>query len=142
MLAKLWKKVLLAVCIIACLFNITSKLVNRHSLKENLENANDGITVFNIFQKKEIEVTETDEVIDNVMSANYSEQTSETETDSMVVVENMPETQNSNETENASTENVEQDVVLEENTENAEQQENSEPTTFTYKNYLTNLFNF
>ena len=35
MLAKLWKKVLLAVCLVACLFNITYKLVNRHSLKEN-----------------------------------------------------------------------------------------------------------
>ena len=39
MLAKLWKKLLFAICIIACLFNITYKLVNRHSLKSNLEMA-------------------------------------------------------------------------------------------------------
>ena len=51
MLAKLWKKILLAICIIACIFNIMSKLVNRHSLKENLESANDGVTVFDIFKK-------------------------------------------------------------------------------------------
>ena len=49
MLAKSWKKILLAVCIIACIFNLTSKLVNRHSLKENLQSANDGETVFDIF---------------------------------------------------------------------------------------------
>lgn len=136
MLAKIWKKFLLAVCIIACLFNITSKLVNRHSLKENLENANDGITVFDIFQKKEIEVTETDKVIDNVMSANYSEPTSETENDSTVV---NTETTNSNET-------VEQNVVEQEGqetTDNTEKQEQTnDPKSFKYKDYLTNLFNF
>ncbi len=46
MLAKLWKKVLLAICIIACLFDVTYKIVNRHSLKVNLESVNDGVTVF------------------------------------------------------------------------------------------------
>ena len=68
MLAKLWKKVLLAVCIVACIFNIMSKLVNRHSLKENLDNANDGVTVFNIFQKDEIVETESKPIIDGVMN--------------------------------------------------------------------------
>ena len=51
MLAKLWKKVLLGICIIACLFNITSKLVNRHSLKENLQSVNDGKTIFDLSGK-------------------------------------------------------------------------------------------
>ena len=45
MLAKMWKKVLLAVCIIACIYNVMSKLVNRHSLESNLKSANDGNTV-------------------------------------------------------------------------------------------------
>ena len=36
MLAKLWKKVALVVCIIAILFNITYKLVHRTNLKEQL----------------------------------------------------------------------------------------------------------
>lgn len=53
MLAKMWKKVLLAVCIVACIFNIMSKLVNRTSLEENLKSANDGNVVFDIFTKKE-----------------------------------------------------------------------------------------
>ena len=52
MLAKLWKKILLAVCIVACLFNITHKLVNRHSLKENLQSVNDGETIFDLSRDK------------------------------------------------------------------------------------------
>lgn len=68
MLAKLWKKVLLAICIIACIFNIMSKLVNRHSLKENLESANDGVTVFDIFKKDEVQVSESEEIIEGVIN--------------------------------------------------------------------------
>ena len=52
MLAKLWKKVLLAVCLVACLFNITYKLVNRHSLKENLQSVNNGETIFDLSKDK------------------------------------------------------------------------------------------
>ena len=36
MLAKIWKKVCLAILIIACLFNVVSKLVNRISLNKEL----------------------------------------------------------------------------------------------------------
>ena len=36
MLAKIWKKLLLAVLVIACLFNIVSKLVNKVSLNKEL----------------------------------------------------------------------------------------------------------
>ena len=36
MLAKIWKKICLAILIIACLFNIVSKLVNRISLNNEL----------------------------------------------------------------------------------------------------------
>ena len=37
MLGKVWKKVLLLILIIACLFDITLKLVKRNSLKNELE---------------------------------------------------------------------------------------------------------
>ncbi len=37
MLAKYWKKIGLIILIICCLFNITSKLVKRTSLKEQLK---------------------------------------------------------------------------------------------------------
>ena len=36
MIAKYWKKIGLIVLVIACLFNIVSKLVKRTSLKEQL----------------------------------------------------------------------------------------------------------
>lgn len=37
MLGKSWKKILLLVLIVACLFNIVTKLIQRNSLKEELQ---------------------------------------------------------------------------------------------------------
>lgn len=37
MLAKIWKKVLFFILIVACLFNIVTKLVNKTSLEKELE---------------------------------------------------------------------------------------------------------
>ena len=42
MLAKVWKKVALAVCIIAILFNVTSKLVQKTNLKDELQSVLGG----------------------------------------------------------------------------------------------------
>lgn len=39
MIAKVWKKVLLFIFIIACLFNITNKLVHKASLNKELESS-------------------------------------------------------------------------------------------------------
>ncbi len=39
MLGKVWKKVLLIVLIVACLFNITIKLVKRNSFKQELQSS-------------------------------------------------------------------------------------------------------
>lgn len=39
MIAKVWKKVLLFVLIIACLFNIVNKLVHKASLERELESS-------------------------------------------------------------------------------------------------------
>ena len=36
MLAKSWKKICIAILIIACLFNVVSKLVNRVSFKKEI----------------------------------------------------------------------------------------------------------
>lgn len=38
MLAKIWKKVLFAICIIACIYNVMNKLVSRTSLEVQLNN--------------------------------------------------------------------------------------------------------
>ena len=88
MLAKIWKKVLLAICIIACIFNIMSKLVNRHSLKENLESANDGETVFSIFQKDEVVESESKPIIDGVINQE-TETTNETTVSNDEVINNV-----------------------------------------------------
>ncbi len=39
MLAKIWKKIGLFILIVACIFNIMSKFVNKLSLKEELESS-------------------------------------------------------------------------------------------------------
>ena len=36
MLAKIWKKICIAILIVACLFNIISKLVNRNSFNSEI----------------------------------------------------------------------------------------------------------
>lgn len=115
MLAKMWKQVLLAICIIACIFNIMSKLVNRHSLKENLNSANDGVTVFDIFKKDDVQVTETETIIDGVVNQEVVENTvSNTTTSSEAVVEeNVTETQNTveNQTEETTGQVVEAEAT-------------------------------
>lgn len=39
MIAKIWKKVLLFIVIIACLFNVVNKLVHKASLNKELESS-------------------------------------------------------------------------------------------------------
>lgn len=39
MIAKIWKKALLFILIIACLFNIVNKLVHKASLEKELESS-------------------------------------------------------------------------------------------------------
>ena len=43
MVAKIWKKVLFVILIIACLFNIVNKLVHKASLEEELQSSADYI---------------------------------------------------------------------------------------------------
>lgn len=55
MLAKVWKKFLLVICVIACLFNITYKIVNKTSLKIELQSIVGGESLSSIFNNKEEE---------------------------------------------------------------------------------------
>ena len=79
MLAKIWKKVLLAVCIIACLFNIMSKLVNRTSLEINLKSVQNGGSILSIFEEIEQESDTKDGVInqENIPAENTGENTTQ-----------------------------------------------------------------
>lgn len=45
MLPRIWKKLLLAICIIACLFNVTAKLVNRISLEKVIASEQEGVDI-------------------------------------------------------------------------------------------------
>lgn len=51
MIAKIWKKVLFVILIVACLFNIVNKLVHKASLEEELESSAEYIQ-----QKQENEI--------------------------------------------------------------------------------------
>ena len=53
MLGKYWKKICIVILIIACLFNIVKKLVQRNSLKEELQ------ATFNYKYNQEIEENKT-----------------------------------------------------------------------------------
>lgn len=78
MLAKVWKKVLFAICIIACIYNVMSKIVNRHSLEENLKKANDGNVVFDLSSKEKngntTSIQTTNDVYINEVTENSSTQ--------------------------------------------------------------------
>jgi len=52
MLAKYWKRIGLIILIIACLFNITFKLVNKTSLKKELETSGQYILEHEMAENK------------------------------------------------------------------------------------------
>ena len=53
MLAKMWKKIMLFICVIAILFNITSKLVYKTNLAAQLKSVIGGSSLSEYFQKEE-----------------------------------------------------------------------------------------
>ena len=65
MLAKLWKKVLLAICIIACLYNIMAKLVSRTSLELNWKSVENGESIFSMFEEENQNTVNTDAAVEN-----------------------------------------------------------------------------
>lgn len=77
MLAKIWKKLLLAICIIACLFNVTYKLVNRISLEKVISTQQEGVDVkklLNIVDEPKVVTDKVSKynVVDNNMVSNTS----------------------------------------------------------------------
>lgn len=67
MLAKIWKKLLLAICIIAILFNITYKFVTRENLTEQMKSVLHGNVIeFTTEENTTVEenVVETDNTVE------------------------------------------------------------------------------
>lgn len=82
MLAKIWKKLLLAICIIACLFNITYKLVNRISLEKVISTQQEGVNV-----RELLNITDTPKVVTDKVSTYINTVEDNTVTDNAVVDE-------------------------------------------------------
>lgn len=55
MLAKVWKKALLAICILACLYNVTHKLVSRTSLEIQLKSVENQAGLIDMFKEEKTE---------------------------------------------------------------------------------------
>lgn len=75
MLGKYWKKICIVILIIACLFNIVKKLVQRNSLKEELQ------ATFNYKYNQEIEENKTfeDDKEENTSKENSTKTKSKNE---------------------------------------------------------------
>ena len=82
MLAKIWKKLLLAICIIACLFNITYKLVNRISLEKVISTQQEGVDVIKL-----LNITDTPKVVTDKVSTYGNTMVNNAVTDNAVVDE-------------------------------------------------------
>ena len=48
MLAKVWKKALLAICMIACIYNVMHKIVSRTSLEFQLESVKNQSSIIDM----------------------------------------------------------------------------------------------
>ena len=123
MLPKIWKKLLLAICIIACLFNITVKLVNRISLEKVIASQQEGVNV-----KELLNITDEQPVVTKPVNSitNYN------------VVETAPVVEQTEEQVNVE-ENIENENFEEENINNEEVTENTEEEQ--EENFMDRMFN-
>lgn len=131
MLAKMWKKVLLGICIIACIFNLMAKLVNRHSLESNLRTANDGNTVLDALKKEDS--GETTNIIENENINNDTEQ-SENNTNTEKF-ENSNNKQNENNSANSENKENEEDIDITDFFDTDEYNKKNENKVFRYTDY-------
>lgn len=117
MLPKIWKKLLLAICIIACLFNITVKLVNRISLEKVIASQQEGVNV-----KELLNITDEQPVVTKPVNSvtNYN------------VVETAPVVEQTEEQVNVEENIEEENINNEEVSENTEEQE---------ENFMDHMFN-
>ena len=123
MLPKIWKKLLLAICIIACLFNITVKLVNRISLEKVIASQQEGVNV-----KELLNITDEQPVVTKPVNniTHYN------------VVETAPVVEQTEQPVNVE-ENIENENLEEENINNEEVTENVAEEQG--ENFMDRIFN-
>ncbi len=71
MIAKIWKKVLLIIVIIACLYNIVAKLATKISFDEQMQAVKDYAKSIEILKKP------TDNINQNIQEMDINSQTKE-----------------------------------------------------------------
>ncbi len=81
MLSKIWKKALLAICIIACLFNVMGKLIGRTSLDIQLKSVADIINL----EKKQTENEKLNQKPDSELEKTSENTISEKENTIVVI---------------------------------------------------------
>lgn len=72
MLSKIWKKLALAICIIAILFNITNKLVNRTNLVTQLNSVVGGTSISEFFNNAKDSLNGQDTIVDKTTNGKNS----------------------------------------------------------------------
>lgn len=118
MLSKIWKNLLLAICIIAILFNITSKLVNRISLEKTISSVPEGIDV-----KELLNIVDEENIVEQSATSTYNVATEENTVSQYNVVEENAVANDTTQEENAQDVNTAEENITEEstNTENNEE---------------------
>ena len=90
MLAKVWKKALLAVCIIACLYNVMSKLVSRTSLEVQLRSVQDQTSLTEGLKNKDSMQNQGNqnesETLKNQINSNKINQQNRNQEETIVVI--------------------------------------------------------
>lgn len=84
MMAKVWKKVLLAVCIVACIYNVMHKLVSRTSLDIQLKSV--GGQISSTDSGYEEKVSEREEEKPNEIKAAETNHEKDGEEETIVVI--------------------------------------------------------
>lgn len=86
MLAKVWKKALLAVCIIACLYNVMHKLISRTSLEVQLKSVESKTSVMDSgYEENSVKIDE--EEIGDEMNFEENEDAPNEDGDTIVVIQ-------------------------------------------------------
>lgn len=85
MLAKVWKKVLLAICLIACIYNVMHKIVSRTSLEFQLESVKNQSSIIDMLDTNSTNLKPPNSSIENKTS-NTVKNENNSKSDAVVVV--------------------------------------------------------
>lgn len=85
MLAKVWKKVLLAICLIACIYNVMHKIVSRTSLEFQLESVKNQSSIIDMLDTNSTNSNTQNSSVENKTSNTVKNENS-SKSDAVVVV--------------------------------------------------------